>query len=69
MFSASQVCYTCLMPVGSTSGRTQTITIRVGPNLRSDLESRAASREMSISELVRYAVNYYLDAVPEKRAA
>ena len=50
------------MPKGT--GRTQTITIRVGPRLRSQIEEYASAREMSVGEFVRYCVLVYMDTTP-----
>ena len=44
------------------STRTKTLTIRVGPNLKSQIEAYAHAREMTAGEFVRYAVLVYMDS-------
>jgi uncharacterized protein (DUF1778 family) len=45
--------------------KTKTITIRLGPNTRANVERYAAKREMSVGEFVRYCVRVYMDSTPE----
>ena len=46
--------------------KTTTITIRVGPKERRRIEGYAATREMTISEFVRYAVRVFIDSTPRQ---
>lgn len=48
----------------TTTHRTKTITVRVGPSLRADLHHYATLREMSVSEFVRYCAMLYMNTTP-----
>jgi hypothetical protein len=48
----------------TTIHRTKTITVRVGPNLKAELDRYAALREMSVGEFVRYCALLYMDTTP-----
>lgn len=48
----------------TTTHRTKTITVRVGPNLRAELERYATLREMSVGEFIRYCAMVYMDTTP-----
>jgi hypothetical protein len=41
-----------------------TITVRVGPNLRSSINEYAKLREQTPSEFIRYCVLLYMDSTP-----
>ena len=45
----------------TTPHRTKTITVRVGPKLRAELQRYAELREMSVGEFVRYCALVYMD--------
>jgi hypothetical protein len=47
------------------SARTKTLTIRVGPSLKSQIDAYAEAREMTAGEFVRYAVLVYMDSSPQ----
>lgn len=51
------------MPTTKTH-RTKTVTVRVGPRLRADLERYAELREMSVGEFLRYCALVYMDSTP-----
>lgn len=40
--------------------KTTTLTLRLGPKLREELEAAAYYQEMALGEFVRYAVSEYL---------
>jgi hypothetical protein len=40
-----------------------TLTIRVGPVTRSEIERYAKFREMSTGEFVRYCIRVYMDSI------
>lgn len=44
------------------SARTKTLTIRVGPNLKGQIDAYAKAREMTAGEFVRYCVLVYMDS-------
>ena len=44
--------------------RTQTITVRLGPNLKAELERYAKLREMAVGEFMRYCALLYMDTTP-----
>jgi hypothetical protein len=46
----------------TTSGRATTITVRVGPNMKRDIQAYADAREMALGEFVRYAVWLYMES-------
>lgn len=48
----------------TTTHRTKTITVRVGPNFRAMVKEYAAMREMSVGEFVRYCTMLYMDTTP-----
>jgi len=43
-----------------TATKTSTLTIRLGPKLREELEKHAYHQEMALGEFIRYAVSQYL---------
>jgi uncharacterized protein (DUF1778 family) len=48
--------------------KTTTLTLRLGPKLREELERAAYYQEMTLGEFVRYAVSQYLRLQKEEGA-
>jgi len=48
--------------------KTNTLTLRLGPKLREELEQAAYDQEMALGEFVRYAVSEYLRLQKEEAA-
>jgi len=49
----------------TTSNKSATVTIRLGPQTRELAERYAKAREMSLGEFLRYTFQVYADTTPE----